>query len=71
MGDMFRLTRKTIPKKSVLTGDRPTGRLHLGHYVGSLENRVKLYSASEAFLATNLAPRAAAAMPTAPAPTAS
>lgn len=26
----------------VLTGDRPTGPLHLGHYVGSLENRVKL-----------------------------
>ncbi len=42
MEDMFGLTRKTIPKKSVLTGDRPTGRLHLGHYVGSLENRVKL-----------------------------
>jgi tryptophanyl-tRNA synthetase len=39
---MFGLNRKTIPKKSVLTGDRPTGRLHLGHYVGSLENRVKL-----------------------------
>lgn len=28
--------------KRVLTGDRPTGRLHLGHYVGSLENRIKL-----------------------------
>lgn len=26
----------------ILTGDRPTGKLHLGHYVGSLENRVKL-----------------------------
>ena len=26
----------------ILTGDRPTGRLHLGHYVGSLKNRVKL-----------------------------
>lgn len=26
----------------ILTGDRPTGPLHLGHYVGSLENRVKL-----------------------------
>ena len=26
----------------ILTGDRPTGRLHLGHYVGSLRNRVKL-----------------------------
>ncbi|WP_027339084.1 tryptophan--tRNA ligase [Halonatronum saccharophilum] len=29
-------------KKNILTGDRPTGNLHLGHYVGSLENRVKL-----------------------------
>lgn len=26
----------------ILTGDRPTGKLHLGHFVGSLENRVKL-----------------------------
>ena len=31
------------PKKyRVLTGDRPTGRLHIGHYFGSLQNRVKL-----------------------------
>jgi tryptophanyl-tRNA synthetase len=29
-------------KQIILTGDRPTGPLHLGHYVGSLENRVKL-----------------------------
>jgi tryptophanyl-tRNA synthetase len=29
-------------KKRILTGDRPTGRLHLGHYVGSLVNRVAL-----------------------------
>ena len=29
-------------RKRVLTGDRPTGKLHLGHYVGSLQNRVKL-----------------------------
>jgi len=28
--------------KIILTGDRPTGRLHLGHYVGSLRNRVRL-----------------------------
>lgn len=28
--------------KVILTGDRPTGRLHLGHYVGSLRRRVKL-----------------------------
>lgn len=29
-------------KKVILTGDRPTGKLHLGHYVGSLQNRVNL-----------------------------
>ncbi|MBU3964655.1 tryptophan--tRNA ligase [Patescibacteria group bacterium] len=29
-------------KKTILTGDRPTGPLHLGHYVGSLKNRVEL-----------------------------
>lgn len=31
-----------IKKKIALTGDRPTGKLHLGHYVGSLASRVKL-----------------------------
>ena len=29
-------------KKRSLTGDRPTGRLHIGHYFGSLQNRVKM-----------------------------
>jgi len=29
-------------KKTILTGDRPTGKLHLGHYVGSLKNRLKM-----------------------------
>jgi len=29
-------------KKRILTGDTPTGKLHIGHYVGSLENRIKL-----------------------------
>ena len=29
-------------KKIILTGDRPTGKLHIGHYVGSLKNRVAL-----------------------------
>ena len=29
-------------KKIILTGDRPTGRLHIGHYVGSLSERVHL-----------------------------
>lgn len=36
-------------KKRILTGDRPTGRLHLGHYVGSLKNRVKLQNEYECF----------------------
>lgn len=31
-----------MTKKRILTGDRPTGKLHLGHYVGTLQNRVKL-----------------------------
>ena len=35
--------------KRILTGDRPTGRLHLGHYVGSLKNRVKLQNEYECF----------------------
>ncbi len=29
-------------QKRILTGDRTTGKLHLGHYVGSLKNRVRL-----------------------------
>jgi tryptophanyl-tRNA synthetase len=37
-------------KKRILTGDRPTSRLHIGHYVGSLENRVKLQNEYEQFL---------------------
>src|SRR3954451_22109970 len=32
----------TPQKKRLLTGDTPTGKLHLGHYVGSVENRVAL-----------------------------
>ena len=36
-------------KPRLLTGDRPTGRLHLGHYVGSLENRVRLQHQYESF----------------------
>jgi tryptophanyl-tRNA synthetase len=31
-----------MEKKRLLTGDRPTGKLHLGHYVGSIANRVRL-----------------------------
>ena len=37
-------------KKTILTGDRPTGRLHLGHYIGSLQNRVKLQDDYETFI---------------------
>lgn len=33
---------KNLNENIVLTGDRPTGKLHLGHYVGSMQNRVKL-----------------------------
>jgi tryptophanyl-tRNA synthetase len=36
-------------KPRLLTGDRPTGRLHLGHYVGSLANRVKLQYEYESY----------------------
>lgn len=40
----------TTPKQRILTGDRPTGRLHLGHYVGSLANRVRLQDQYETIL---------------------
>ena len=36
--------------KTILTGDRPTGPLHLGHYVGSLLNRVKLQDVNTQFV---------------------
>jgi tryptophanyl-tRNA synthetase len=38
-----------LGKNRILTGDRPTGRLHLGHYVGSLRNRVRLQEEYECF----------------------
>lgn len=34
-------------EKIILTGDRPTGRLHIGHYVGSLKRRVELQNAGD------------------------
>lgn len=37
-------------KKRILTGDRPTGKLHLGHYVGSLLNRKKLQEDYETYI---------------------
>lgn len=39
--------KKTNNPKIILTGDRPTGRLHLGHYVGSLKRRVELQNSGE------------------------
>jgi tryptophanyl-tRNA synthetase len=42
------MTTNTKPR--ILTGDRPTGRLHLGHYVGSLQNRVKYQNDYEMYL---------------------
>lgn len=36
-------------KKRILTGDRPTGKLHLGHYVGTLANRIRLQYEYESF----------------------
>jgi tryptophanyl-tRNA synthetase len=38
-----------MAKRRILTGDRPTGKLHLGHYVGSLANRVRLQDEYECF----------------------
>ena len=34
-------------EKIILTGDRPTGKLHIGHYVGSLRRRVELQNSGE------------------------
>ena len=43
------------PRARILTGDTPSGRLHIGHWVGSLENRVRLQDAYECyFLIANL-----------------
>ncbi len=39
-----------MKKKVALTGDRPTGPLHLGHYVGSLENRLRLQQTHEQYV---------------------
>lgn len=39
-----------MSKGRILTGDRPTGPLHLGHYVGSLANRVKLQDEYDTFI---------------------
>ena len=36
-----------MSNKIILTDDRPTGRLHIGHYVGSLRNRVAIQNAGD------------------------
>jgi len=36
-------------KQKILTGDRPTGPMHIGHYVGSLENRIRLQDEYDCF----------------------
>ncbi len=43
------MTIKTTTKPRLLTGDTPTGKLHLGHWVGSLENRLQLQDAYECY----------------------
>ena len=37
-------------KDRILTGDRPTGNLHIGHYFGSLKNRIELQDKYETFI---------------------
>ncbi len=43
-------SQSTPSRKRILTGDRPTGKLHLGHYVGSLANRVRLQDEYETYI---------------------
>ena len=43
-------TGSTSSPQVVLTGDRPTGRLHLGHYVGSIMNRLELQDKNSVFI---------------------
>lgn len=50
VGDFAEGNNKSVMKKRILTGDTPTGRLHIGHYVGTLENRVKLQDEYETFI---------------------
>lgn len=44
------MSETEAPRKRILTGDRPTGRLHLGHWVGSLQKRVELQEQYETIL---------------------
>jgi tryptophanyl-tRNA synthetase len=48
-------SQETTTRPRILTGDTPTGRLHIGHYVGSLENRVRMQKDYDCFfLVANL-----------------
>ena len=42
--------KEALTKKRILTGDNATGKLHIGHFVGSLQNRVKLQEEYETFI---------------------
>ena len=46
---MSKRTKSSAQKQRILTGDTPTGRLHLGHYVGSIENRLALQKSHDCF----------------------
>ncbi len=48
-GNRYRMSIMS-KKQTILTGDRPTGKLHLGHYVGSLAARVRLQSTYNQFI---------------------
>ncbi len=48
MADRSEATKGLKPR--ILTGDTPTGRLHLGHYVGSIENRLALQDSHDCFV---------------------
>lgn len=41
------MSEKEQKKITVLTGDRPTGKLHIGHYIGSIQNRLKLQDTAD------------------------
>jgi len=44
------MNNATLTKQRILTGDRPTGKMHIGHYIGSLKNRVELQHDYETFI---------------------
>lgn len=46
---MATMTTDQTHRQRILTGDTPTGRLHLGHYVGSIENRLALQDSYDCF----------------------